>query len=559
LPTAVERAEKATPRSALRRRRGEVVERLAAYGLARGPHRVARAAGEGEGRASSRLRAALEGLGPVFSCFGLYMATRVDLMSACDCVELAALPDRAPPATHAAVRDLFRREIGCAPEEAFPAFEEEPFESRLLYQSHRARLPDGAPAVVKIIRPEAEQRFLCDAELLHLLEGALAGVVPCGAPFKSAVADFTAALGQQMDFTCEARALETLARDAEEFGMVRAPSVQLGLCTARVMVVEELKGYCLGDGEFSRAEREGSAGARPRPSNVFDRTNLARLLCSVWLRQALFGHVFPVEPRPANVVVLSDGQVAFTGGLFAGLPAESQSNIWNYLTAAAAENPDRACSCLIREVRRKGPPGGEEDLRHRLRQVVPFRDSEWYRDDDINRLAEHLVVHWRAAAECGYVPQPHLPSFYRGLFAIASTAQQLSPESDPLLEGLQDARMLAGLAQMREIVGLQQFGDHLDRYAAMMAGLPQRFDEMLTLASEGGARVRLRVPEAASRRHRKNSSAAFAALLLAFAAAALLLPHVTASLVAREWANGVNAVVFVACGALLLRVAGRAG
>ena len=95
-------------------------------------------------------------------------------------------------------------------------------------------------------------------------------------------------------------------------------------------------------------------------------------------------------------------------------------------------------------------------------------------------------MHWRSAAECGYVPQPHLPSFYRGLFAITSIAQQLAPESDPLLEGLQDARLLAGLAQVQEVMGLQQFGDQMDKYAAMMVGLPQRLDEMLTLASEGG-------------------------------------------------------------------------
>src|SRR5437763_11968967 len=503
MPTVAERSEKATPRSPRTRRRDEVVERLAAYGLERGPHRIMRAvAGDAESR-GSRLRAALEGLGPVFSCFGLYMATRVDLLRARDCLELAAVPDRAPPATPATVRDLLGREIGCAPEEAFSAFEEEPFESRLLYQSHRARLPGGAPVLVKIIRPEAEQRFLCDVELLHLLEGALAGVVPCGAPFKSAVADFTVALCQQMDFTHEAKALDTLARDAEEFEMLRVPAVQRGLCTTRVMVVEELTGYRLDDVELPHTERE--EGVRGIP-NAFDRTNLARLLCSVWLRQALLGHVFPVEPRPANVVVLSDKQVAFTGGFFASLSGESQSNIRNYLIAAAAENPDRACSCLLREVRREGSPGGDEDLRHRFRQVVPFRDSEWHRDDDINHVAEHLVVHWRAAAECGYIPQPHLPPFYRGLFAITSTAPQPAPESAPLLEGLQDARLLAGLAQAREMMSLQQFGDQMDKYAAMMVGLPQRLDEMLTLASEGGTRLRLRVPEVTSRRRRKNSS-----------------------------------------------------
>jgi ubiquinone biosynthesis protein len=483
------------------------------------------------------------------------MATRVDLMSARDCIELAAVPDRAPPTPPATVRDLFRREIGCAPEEAFPSFEEEPFESRLLCQSHRARLPDGAPVVVKIIRPEAEQRFLCDVELLHLLEGTLADTAFNGAPFKSATADFAAALGRQIDLTHEAKALETLARDAEEFGALRVPIVQHGLCATRVMVVEELTGYRLDGVEFAHTEREGGVCGIP---NAFDRTNLARLLCSVWLRQALLGHVFPVEPCPANVVILSDRQVAFTGGVFANLPGESQSNIWNYLIAAASENPDRACSCLLREVRREGPPGGAEDLRHRFRQVVPFRDSEWYRDDDINHLAEHLVVHWRAAGECGYVPQPHLPSFYRGLFAITSSAQQLAPESDPLREGLQDARLLAGLAQVQEMMGFQQFGDQMDRYAAMMAGLPQRLDEMLTLASEGSTRLRLRVPEAASRRPRENSSAVSTALLLVLAATALLLPHVTPSLVANEWANRVNTVVFIAVGAMVLRAASRA-
>lgn len=554
MPTVAERSEKATPRSTLKRRHDEVVERLAAYGLARGPHRVVRATtGDEEGR-GRRLRAALEGLGPVFSCFGLYMATRVDLMSACDCIELAAVPDRAPPATPAIVRDLFRREIGCVPEEAFQIFDEEPFESRLLYQSHRAQLPGGAPVVVKLIRPETEQRYLYDVELLHLLEGALDGMARGGATFKSAVADFTAALGQQMGFTHEAKALDALARDAEEFGMFRVPVVQRGLCTTGVLVVEELAGYRLDDVKLPHAKRE--EGVRSIP-NAFDRTSLARLLCSVWLRQALQGHAFPVEPRPANVVVLSDRQVAFTGGTFAGLHGESQSNIWNYLIASAAENPDRACACLLRELRRDGSPGGDENLRHRFRQIVPFRDSGWYRDDDINHLAEHLVVHWRAAAECGYVPQPHLPSFYRGLFAIASTAQQLAPESDPLLEGLQDARLLAGLAQMQEMMSLQRLGDHFDKYAAMMAGLPQRFDEMLTLGSEGGARLRLRVPETPSRRQQKNSAAIVIALLLLLAAAALLLPRVAASLLAEEWANRINAVVFIACGALLLRAAVR--
>jgi hypothetical protein len=187
---------------------------------------------------------------------------------------------------------------------------------------------------------------------------------------------------------------------------------------------------------------------------------------------------------------------------------------------------------------------------------VPFRDTGWYVDDNKNHLIEHLVVHWQAATHCGYVPQSHLASFCRGLFAIARAAQQLSPETDPLLEGLQEARLLESVARMREMFSLQRLGDHADRYAALLMGMPQRLDQALTLASEGTARVKLHVPEKQQRE--KNSTAVMTAMLLLLAAVAFALPRVTSSFVGNDWAGRINAVAFVVCGALLLFAMGRA-
>src|SRR6266850_445881 len=172
----VEREQKRSPRSTLKKRREEVLERLAAFGLVRGPHRIMRAGSVPDDEASlgHRLRLALDGLGPVFACFGLYLATRVDLLAARDCLELAAITNEAPPMSATAAQELFTREIACRPEEAFLSFESEPFESRLLHQSHRARLlQSGMPVVVKLVRREAVPQFLCDVELLDLLEGTL--------------------------------------------------------------------------------------------------------------------------------------------------------------------------------------------------------------------------------------------------------------------------------------------------------------------------------------------------------------------------------------------------
>ena len=87
--------------------------------------------------------------------------------------------------------------------------------------------------------------------------------------------------------------------------------------------------------------------------------------------------------------------------------------------------------------------------------------------------------------------------------------------------------------------------------------IPQRLDQVLTLASEGSARLKLHLPETASHRRQKNSLAVITALLLLLAAVAFSLPRVTSVFVGSDWAGRINAMAFIACGALLLLAAGR--
>jgi len=531
----IQRKQKRLDRSALKQRREQVLEHLAAFGFTHGPHRIVRERQRWNTADSLglKLRVALSELGPIFSSFGRYLATRVDLLPAVDCLELEAIADNATPMPIADVQELMEREIGCAPEDGFLFVEFEPFESRLLYQLHRASLREnGRAVVVKLVRPEVAPQSLCDLELIESIAPVIEGPKR-SAIYKTAVADFGLVLRQQLDLTHEAKALETLRRDVQDFELLRVPEVVNELSATSMLTVEHLPGVI--------ASRDPQA--------------IARMFCSSWLRQALLSHVFPVEPGAANTAVISERQVAFTGGVFSSLPSESQSNLWNYLIASAGESPDQACSYFLKEMR--GASANDEDLRHHFRQIVPFRDSSWYSHDDTNRLIEHLVVHWQAATECGYVPTPQMSSFCRGLFAIARFAQHLSPETDPLLEGLQEARLLESISHMREMLSLQRLGDHVDRYTAMMMAMPQRLDQMLTLTSEGSPRLKLHLPETASHRQVKNSVAVMTAMLLLLTAVAFALPRVTSVFVGSVWAGRINAVAFIACGALLLMATSR--
>lgn len=547
---------KRTSRLAAQSRREEIEQRLTACGLGRGPRRLFRNKNTVgfERPPSRRLRTALEGLGPIFSSFGLYMSSRADLWPVTDCLELATIPDKAVATPTNLVRTLLSGELNCLLEETFGAFAARPFESRLVFQSHYAQL-GGKDVIVKVIHPETESQLLSDFDLLPLLRDSFGACSVSDSAFKSAAADFCHSFRKQMDFVQEAGAFETLAQESEEYDALRAPRVYRSLCSSRVLVVEKPNGLRLDELMSSLNESRGSADRALPGSLGFERDELARLLCEVWLRQALLGRCFPVDPSPEKIMVFPGKQIAFTGGAFTALPTETQANLWNYLLAAATEKSDKACACLLKELR-KEDSSASDDVRQRFRQAMPFRDGGWDASGDRESLAELLFVQWRFANEGGYVPLNHLPAFYRGLFSIVDIARRIAPRIDPLAEGVRDLRLLSGLSQFSNIMSQRQFAELTERYSAMMMYLPQNFDEALTSISEGPARLKARAGESADHR-RGTSSAGVAALLLVLAAFVLLSHYIATSVVAGVWASRINTIVFMVFGALLLRAVSR--
>lgn len=556
----IETAPKKISRSVMKGRRQEIEQLLDAHGLARGPRRLFRGKStlDFEKSPSQRLRAALEDMGPIFSSFGLYMSSRVDLWPAKVCLQLATIPDRSGATPANEIRRLFSREIDYPPEESFSAFEAKPFESRLLFQSHYARLTDGTHVIVKVIHPETENHLLFDLELLPLLKDSFAGCGLTDLAFKSAVDDFSHTIEQQVDFVHEARAFSTLAQDAEDYDALRAPRVYASLCSSKVLTIEKLSGLRLDEVLSSSVESVIDPDNCAKLGSVgIERNELGRLLCEVWLRQALLGRCFPVDLGPANVLVLPGKQIAFTGGAFAALALEPQANLWTYLLAAGAENSDKACSHLLREMRREGPRVGEDEVQQRFRQAMPLRDGGWDTSGNNQSLAELLFVQWRFASDCGYMPLMHLPAFYRGLFKVADTARRLDPHGDPLADGVRDMRLLAGFAQFSKMFSQRQLADQIDRYAALMVDLPHSLDEALTFGAEGRARLNLQTKDPAEHRGAGDSSTVVASLLLVLAAVVLLSHYITPLVASVAWSNRINTVVFLTFGTLLLRAVSR--
>jgi ubiquinone biosynthesis protein len=95
------------------------------------------------GRIGTRLRLAMEELGPTFVELGRVLSTRGDVLPPDVTGELARAAVPVPPVPFPQVRALVERELGNTLERLFPTFEETPARIGVFTQAHRAVLPGG--------------------------------------------------------------------------------------------------------------------------------------------------------------------------------------------------------------------------------------------------------------------------------------------------------------------------------------------------------------------------------------------------------------------------------
>ena len=297
---------------------------------------------------------------------------------------------------------------------------------------------------------------------------------------------------------------------------------------------------------------KSGAGAENAGIHSFAANQTARLICSVWLQQTLYGQIFPIVAEASNVILTDDKRIAFTDCSFATLPPETQLNLRRYLSAAAMEQAEAAADFWLRELS-ETRKSDEHKLRQQIKQIVLFRDSDWYRQGMHSQMLNLLLMQWRLATENGFVPQPALPSFYRGLFSIASLAERLAPDGNSLVEGLEDARLLANVTDFRKMLSFQRLAADAEKYGSMMFELPHRFDEILR-GEENLPTNRRRQPK----HSRIHSTTAVTAFMLLAGVIVLLMPQLTAVFEQSVWVKRFAIAVFVLCGIWLLRVIGRA-
>jgi ubiquinone biosynthesis protein len=190
------------------------------------------------GRIGTRLRQALEELGPTFVELGHVLSARGDVLPPDVTVELARASAPVPPVPFAEVQALLERDLGNTLERLFLKFGEVPVRVGVLTQAHQAVLPGERPALVVVCRTGVRRDLLAMrpvAEVVRRRAGRREGVELPLDPV-AAVGEFAAYVTQRRDMFFAAQTARRL-RGLEGFSL-RIPEVYRRYSTGRCLTLE---------------------------------------------------------------------------------------------------------------------------------------------------------------------------------------------------------------------------------------------------------------------------------------------------------------------------------
>lgn len=197
----------------------------------------------------TRLRLALETLGPIFIKFGQALSTRRDLLPHDLANELAKLQDKVPPFSGEYALKVVEKALQQPISNAFIYFDINPLASASIAQVHSATLPDGKEVVVKVLRPNIENILLQDTELLKTLANILERYVPAIRRLRpvEVVAEINRNLLDELDLQREAANASQLKRNFRDSHIHYVPEVYWQYCRSNLLTIEKIKGIPASD------------------------------------------------------------------------------------------------------------------------------------------------------------------------------------------------------------------------------------------------------------------------------------------------------------------------
>ncbi|MCR9115404.1 MAG: AarF/ABC1/UbiB kinase family protein [bacterium] len=423
----------------------------------------------------SRIRLAMQELGPTFIKLGQLLSTRPDVVGVALAKELQKLQSSVRADSYEEVQKIVESELGLPIGEIFAEFDETPIASASIGQVHRARLSGGEEVVVKVQHVGIEKRVGDDLELLSGI-AVLAERIDEFRRYNPVqmVAEMSRSLRRELDFGREERNLHQFEATFADDPTVRIPKPFTELCTARVLTMEKLEGMKLKD----RA-RLIAAGV--------DTEELARRGAGLYMTMIFKHGFFHADPHPGNILVLPGNVIGLLDfGMVGRINERLREDIEEMLISIVNQDTPMLSS-IIKRVGQMPPSLDEGVLANDLADFVGQYSGQSLERFDLagalNDMTEIMRQH-----------QITLPSeaalLMKTLVTLDGTAKMLSPQFSlmEVMRPMHSSLLMRRFSPMRQVRKVRRLMFHLEQLAEV---LPQRVVSILDQVQSGRFDVHL--------------------------------------------------------------------
>ncbi len=415
-----------------------------------------------------RARVVLEELGPTFIKFGQVLSMRPDLIPLDFVEEFKKLQDRVLGFGYEDVELGIEGEFKAPIKELFDSFDKKPLAAASIAQVHKAVL-DGKDVVVKVQRPEIEDKIEADIDILFNLAQLIAKHIPESRLYDPVgiVGEFAKTIRKELDFTIEARNAERFARNFADFPKVCVPKVYWELTSRRVLTMESIQGTKISD---INEELNGEV-----------RKNLSENIARSYMKQILIDGFYHADPHPGNIFVVNREVIAFTDfGITGRVDEYMKEKLSNLFIAIMQKNTNR----IIEEFLDIGIVDDEvaiPEFRNDITELIEEYYGTTLKQADFPAIMNNVM---RTALKHRIRIPANFAILIKTLVTMEGICRELNPDfnltevSKPFIESLVAERI-----QPARIVG--RFIENVSELNKLIMILPKRLNQILSQLERG--------------------------------------------------------------------------
>lgn len=424
------------------------------------------------------LRRSLVELGPTFIKLGQVLSTRADLLPPAYIEQLELLQDKVPALPYEQIEKQLQQQIG-DPAQIFAEFDRQPLAAASLGQVHRARLLSGEKVIVKVQRPDIENKVEDDlqiiANLARLVERKSADARRLG--LVAMIEDYAKMFLRELDYAREARNTERIYQDFIDDERVTIPRVFWEYTTGKILTEEYIEGVKLND--IAEIKRRG-----------WDVRKISRLGTESFLTQIIMHGFFQADPHPGNILIIDENKIAFIDfGETGTLSNQRLVSIGELLIGISQQDMDKAMATLQDMGLFAEMAGSLDDFQEDFEDLVKSVTSVGLGRIDLNRLRKELMG-------LSYRYQLKLPAYLTSLFKALITIEGVGKKLDPGYDFMETARPLAERAYLERIkpenIKLLLRRKYY-RDIRPLGSLPGNFNFLVKNAAEGNFNMKLQM------------------------------------------------------------------